>query len=68
MGFLPDERAEAYGTLTEVRPRARSSNGKPPQGAVDRDAYAVCVLEQPHRVLNRRDVFAARRTGGPTRA
>ncbi|MCP9989209.1 hypothetical protein LUX01_23785 [Streptomyces sudanensis] len=30
-----------------------------PQGAVDRDAYVVCVLEQLHRALNNRDVFAA---------
>lgn len=29
-----------------------------PQGAVDRDAYVVCVLEQLHRALSRRDVFA----------
>ncbi|MEU6772180.1 hypothetical protein [Streptomyces sp. NPDC046759] len=30
-----------------------------PQGAVDRDAYVACVLEQLHRALNNRDVFAA---------
>lgn len=30
-----------------------------PQGAVDRDAYVVCVLEQLHRGLNNRDVFAS---------
>ncbi|MQY37095.1 hypothetical protein SRB17_50990 [Streptomyces sp. RB17] len=30
-----------------------------PQGAVDRDAYVVCVLEQLHRALNNRDIFAA---------
>jgi TnpA family transposase len=30
-----------------------------PQGAVDRDAYVVCVLEQLHRALNTRDVFAS---------
>ncbi|MFD5199672.1 DUF4158 domain-containing protein [Streptomyces sp. NPDC058375] len=30
-----------------------------PQGAMDRDAYAVCVLEQLRRALNNRDVFAA---------
>ena len=30
-----------------------------PQGAVDRDAYVVCVLEQLHRALSRRDVFAS---------
>ena len=28
-------------------------------GAVDRDAYVVCVLEQLFTALNRRDVFAA---------
>ncbi|MDX3134584.1 DUF4158 domain-containing protein [Streptomyces europaeiscabiei] len=39
--------------------RAVFSNGKLPQGAVDRAAYVVCVLEQLHRALNRRDVFAA---------
>lgn len=39
--------------------RAVFSNAKLPQGAVDRDAYVVCVLEQLHRALNRRDVFAA---------
>lgn len=30
-----------------------------PQGAVDRDAHVVCVLEQLHRALNNRDVFAS---------
>jgi hypothetical protein len=30
-----------------------------PTGAVDRDAYVVCVLEQLFRALKRRDVFAA---------
>ncbi|TQK79100.1 hypothetical protein FB563_8473 [Streptomyces puniciscabiei] len=30
-----------------------------PQGAVDRDAYVVCVREQLHRALNNRDVFAS---------
>ncbi|MET8145780.1 hypothetical protein ABZU32_36220 [Sphaerisporangium sp. NPDC005288] len=39
--------------------RAVFSNAKLPQGAVDRDAYVVCVLEQLHRAPNRRDVFAA---------
>lgn len=29
-----------------------------PAGAVDRDAYVVCVLEQLHRALLRRDVYA----------
>jgi Domain of unknown function (DUF4158) len=47
--------------------RAVFSNAKLPQGAVDRDAYVVCVLEQLHRALNRRDVFAApsNRWAGP---
>ncbi len=39
--------------------RAVFSNAKLAQGAVDQDAYVVCVLEQLHRALNRRDVFAA---------
>ncbi|MEU6409130.1 hypothetical protein [Microbispora sp. NPDC046933] len=39
--------------------RAVFSNAKLPQGAVDRDAYVVCILEQLHRALNRRDVFAS---------
>lgn len=30
-----------------------------PQGAVDRDAYVVCVLEQLYRALMRRDIFAS---------
>jgi Tn3 transposase DDE domain len=29
-----------------------------PEGVVDRDAYVVCVLEQLHRALSRRDVYA----------
>jgi len=29
-----------------------------PEGTVDRDAYVVCVLEQLHRALSRRDVYA----------
>lgn len=39
--------------------RAVYSNPELPEGAVDRDAYVVCVLEQLYRALNRRDVFAA---------
>jgi hypothetical protein len=39
--------------------RAVLTGAKLPQGAVDRDAYVVCVLEQLHRALNRRDIFAA---------
>ncbi|SNS74870.1 hypothetical protein SAMN06265355_12746 [Actinomadura mexicana] len=30
-----------------------------PQGAVDRDAYVVCELEQLYQALNRRNVFAS---------
>jgi hypothetical protein len=38
-----------------------------PPGAVDRDAYVVCVLEQLHRALRVRDVFAvpSLRRGNP---
>ncbi|MDH3039203.1 Tn3 family transposase, partial [Streptomyces sp. TRM75561] len=39
-----------------------------PQGAVDRDAYVVCVLEQLHRALNTATCSPHRRTAGPTRA
>jgi TnpA family transposase len=39
--------------------KAVYSNPDLPAGAVDRDAYAVCVLEQLHRALGRRDVFAS---------
>ncbi|MFJ7271998.1 Tn3 family transposase [Streptomyces sp. NPDC099050] len=39
--------------------KAVYANADLPQGAVDRDAYVVCVLEQLHRALARRDVFAA---------
>ncbi|MGW2594884.1 Tn3 family transposase [Streptomyces sp. NPDC001515] len=39
--------------------KAVYANPDLPQGAVDRDAYVVCVLEQLHRALNNRDVFAA---------
>lgn len=35
------------------------ANPELPQGAVDRDTYVVCVLEQLHQALNNRDVFAA---------
>lgn len=34
------------------------ANAALPQGAVDRDAYVVCVLEALHRALAVRDVFA----------
>lgn len=39
--------------------KAVYANRDLPQGAVDRDAYVVCVLEQLHRALNNRDVFAS---------
>ncbi len=39
--------------------RAVFSYAKLPRGAVDRDAYVVRVLEQLHRALSRRDVFAS---------
>lgn len=39
--------------------KAVYANPDLPQGAVDRDAYVVCVLEQLHRALMRRDVFAS---------
>jgi hypothetical protein len=35
------------------------ANRAPADGAVDRDAYVVCVLEQLFKALNRRDVFAS---------
>lgn len=38
--------------------RAVYSNPDLPEGAVDRDAYVVCVLEHLHRALQVRDVFA----------
>ncbi|WP_331738870.1 Tn3 family transposase [Streptomyces sp. NBC_01276] len=39
--------------------KAVYSNTALPEGAVDRDAYVVCVLEQLHRALTRRDIFAS---------
>ncbi|GAA3466279.1 hypothetical protein [Nonomuraea roseola] len=39
--------------------KAVYANPDLPQGAVDRDAYVVCVREQLHRALTRRDIFAA---------
>ncbi|MFF9870137.1 Tn3 family transposase [Streptomyces sp. NPDC013953] len=39
--------------------KAVYSNPELPEGAVDRDAYVVGVLEQLFRALNRRDVFAS---------
>ncbi|MGB8946635.1 MAG: Tn3 family transposase [Streptomyces sp.] len=39
--------------------KAVYANADLPQGAVDRDAYVVCVLEQLFGALRRRDVFAS---------
>lgn len=39
--------------------KAVYANPDLPPGGVDRDAYVVCVLEQLHRALLRRDVFAS---------
>lgn len=39
--------------------KAVYANADLPQGAVDRDAYVVCVLEQLFRALKRRDIFAS---------
>jgi len=44
--------------VTAAWRRAVYANPELPDGAVDRDAYVVCVLEQLHRALGRRDVFA----------
>jgi hypothetical protein len=44
--------------VTAAWRRAVYANPDLPDGAVDRDAYVVCVLEQRHRALGRRDVFA----------
>ncbi|MFJ6438571.1 Tn3 family transposase [Streptomyces sp. NPDC091416] len=38
--------------------KAVYANKDLPQGAVDRNAYVVCVLEQLYRALMRRDIFA----------
>ncbi|ETA03452.1 hypothetical protein ThrDRAFT_01198 [Frankia casuarinae] len=40
--------------------RAVLANPTLPAGTVDRDGYVLCVLEQLHRALRRRDVFAVR--------
>jgi len=44
--------------VTPAWKRAVYANPDLPVGAVDRDAYVVCVLEALHRALGRRDVFA----------
>jgi Domain of unknown function (DUF4158)/Tn3 transposase DDE domain len=45
--------------VPQIWRKAVFSNTGLPQGAVDRDAYVVCVLELLHKALSRRDVFAA---------
>jgi len=44
--------------VTPAWKRAVYANPDLPAGAVDRDAYVVCVLEGLHRSLGRRDVYA----------
>ncbi|WP_267242265.1 Tn3 family transposase [Streptomyces sp. PR69] len=39
--------------------KAVYANAELPEGAVDRDAYVVCVLEQLFRALKRRDIYAS---------
>jgi hypothetical protein len=39
--------------------KAVYANTDLPPGAVDRDAYVACVLEQLHRALNNRNMFAS---------
>ncbi|WP_069734999.1 Tn3 family transposase [Streptomyces sp. EN27] len=39
--------------------KAVYANADLPQGAVDREAYVVCVLEQLFEALRRRDIFAS---------
>ena len=41
------------------RRKAVYANADLPEGAVDRDAYVVCVLEQLFGALKRRDIFAS---------
>jgi hypothetical protein len=44
--------------VTPAWKRAVYASTELPAGAVDRDAYVVCVLEALHRALGRRDVYA----------
>jgi len=44
--------------VTPAWKRSVFANAALPQGAVDRDAYVVCVLKALHRALAVRDVFA----------
>jgi hypothetical protein len=46
------------GLVAPMWRRAVFANPDLPAGIVDRDAYVLCVLEQLHRALRRRDVFA----------
>lgn len=39
--------------------RAVYRNPSLPPDAADRDAYVLCLLEQLHRALRRRDIFAS---------
>jgi len=52
----PDEITEV--AVSAAWRRAVYHNRSLPEGAVDRDAYVLCVLEQLHRALRRRDIFA----------
>ena len=53
--------------VTPTWKRAVYANTGLPAGAVDRDAYVVCVLEALHRALGQRDVYArpSHRWAGP---
>jgi len=53
--------------VTPAWKRAVYASTELPAGAVDRDAYVVCVLEALHRALGRREVYArpSHRWAGP---
>ncbi len=55
--LLPTEIDE--GLIPAMWKRAIYANPDVAEGGVDRDAYAVCVLEQLHKALRVRDVYAA---------
>ncbi len=55
--LLPTEIDE--GLVPAMWKRAIYANPAIAEGGVDRDAYAVCVLEQLHKALRVRDVYAA---------
>ncbi len=55
--LLPTEIDE--GLVPAMWKRAIYANPDVAEGGVDRDAYAVCVLEQLHKALRVRDVYAA---------